>query len=71
MLEKTRSIGLRQRRGIKDVGWKHRDAGVIHGERRAWERRAAKGKHWQEEFTCGRSNAMDRDSLPDLGTLLI
>lgn len=51
MLEKTRNIGLRQRRRIKDVGPKHRDARLIHGERRAWERKTAKGKHWQEEFT--------------------
>lgn len=51
MLEKTTSIGLRQRRGIKDVGPKHGYARLIYGERRAWERRIAKGKYWQEELT--------------------
>lgn len=51
MLERTRSMGLRQRRGIKDVGPKPRDARLIYGERRAGERRTAKGKDWQEEFT--------------------
>lgn len=50
MVVKTRSIGLRQRRRVKDVGPKHRDARLIYGERRAWERRTAKGKHWKEEF---------------------
>lgn len=44
-------IGLRQRWGIKGVGPKHRDARFIYGERRGWQRRKAKGKHWQEEFT--------------------
>lgn len=64
MLEKTRSPALRER-------IKNKAEGLIYGERRAWERRTAKGKHWQEEFTCGRANAMDRDCLPDLGTLFI
>lgn len=48
MVVKARRIGLRQRRRIKDVGPKHRDARLIYGERRAWERRTARGKPWQE-----------------------
>lgn len=45
---KARSIGLRQRRRIKDEGPKHRDARLIYGQRRACKRRTAKGKQWQE-----------------------
>lgn len=44
MLQKTGSIALRERIKVKAER-------LIYEERRAWERRTAKGKHWQEEFT--------------------
>lgn len=62
MLEKTRSIGRGQRRGIKDVGPKHRDARLIYGER------GDPGRGGQPKGNTGKKNSLEGGVMPGTGT---